>query len=113
MEEVKKILCKWACENKVVRKVYMYGSRVKGDFKKSSDLDVAIEIDPEEGDTNVLATWICDKSKWEKELKLLLPGYKVHLEWYDKNETPKVRAGIENSGVLVYLRNKDKKAKDE
>ncbi|MBA7648375.1 hypothetical protein ES703_56161 [subsurface metagenome] len=112
LEEAKKILCKWASENKLVRKVYVYGSQVKGDFKASSDLDVAIEIDPEEGDTNALSTWICEGSNWKEKLKTLLPRHKVHLEWYDENETPTVRAGIEKSGVLAYSRHDEKKCKE-
>ena len=104
LEEVKKILRGWASGNSAVSKLYIYGSRVKGDFKKSSDLDVAVEIDPEEGDTNEFTTFICEKSNWVEELDLLL-NLKVDLKWYNKNDKSSItRAGVENSGVLVYSR---------
>lgn len=104
LEEAKKILRKWASENKLVRNVYVYGSQVKGDFKASSDLDVAVEIDPEEGDTNAFTTFICEKSNWVEELESLL-NLKIDLKWYNKNDKSSItRAGVENSGVLVYSR---------
>lgn len=104
LEEVKKILRGWASGNSAVSKLYIYGSRVKGDFKKSSDLDVAVEIDPEEGDTNAFTTFICEKSNWVEELESLL-NLKVDLKWYNKNDKSSItRVGVENSGVLVYSR---------
>lgn len=116
LEEAKKLLRKWASENKLVRKVYVYGSQVKGDFKASSDLDVAIEIDPEEGDTNAFTTFICEKNKCIQELKSLLK-YKVDLKWYNKNNQSSItKAAVETSGILVYTRGiqtKNKTAQDE
>ncbi len=106
-QKIKEILRKWGRGNKSIRKVYIYGSFAKGKFTKNSDLDIAVVLDPSEGDTNALTTWICDKEKLEEELQLLLPEYKVHSEWYDGDgkETPNVKAGIMNSGILMYSKN--------
>jgi predicted nucleotidyltransferase len=112
LEEIKKILRGWASRNDAISKLYIYGSRVKGDFKKISDLDIAIEIDPRNGDTNELTTWICEGSNWEEELKSLIPKYKIHLEWCNEDETPTVKTGVDDSGVLIYSRDEEAKGKE-
>lgn len=104
-ERIKEILGRWGRGNKSIRKIYVYGSRARGDFNENSDLDIAIELDLSEGDENIEATWISEGKKLKKELQLLLPEYSVHLELYDEDKTPTVKTGIENSGKLVYSRN--------
>ena len=99
--EVTTVVSEWASQNPLVRKVSLYGSRVKGCYKSDSDLDIAVEIDKGLGDENKLATWITDGDKWKAELQTLLP-YRVHLEWYDEEETERVRRAVESSGILVY-----------
>ena len=76
------VISQWASNNALIQKVYIYGSRARGDFCKNSDLDVAIGIKPREGDSNTLAIWLCEGKKWSEELDPLL-RYKLHLEWYD------------------------------
>ncbi|MHC4068796.1 MAG: nucleotidyltransferase family protein [Planctomycetota bacterium] len=108
LEDVKEILKTWAKSNGYISKVYLYGSFVTGDFKWDSDLDIAVEIKPTEGNINSQAAWISHGTNWERELQSLMPQCKVHLEWYDESETERVRAGVESGSILVYSRTEEK-----
>ena len=114
LEDAWKILCEWAREKPDVYAVYMYGSRAKRDFKKSSDLDIALEIEPEHGKIDSYSYWTSHGGKFEQELQSLFP-YKVHLEYYsqDRKELVKdiVRTAIdiEKTGIVVYSKSEDQK----
>ena len=92
---------RWASKNPSIRKVWIYGSFISGNLHEGSDLDVAVEIEKEKGDTNKRTTWICEAQGWRDELQALL-GFKLHLEWYDVDETPTVRKGIQSGSRLIY-----------
>lgn len=102
---IKENIKEWASSNPLVKRAYLYGSRAKGDHKEDSDIDIAIEIDTEKGDSNTLATWTCNAEKWRQELQPLLK-YKLHLEWEALQETPKIKNGLDESSILLYERKK-------
>lgn len=105
LKEVQKALYEWASTNPDIDKVYIYGSRVAGNFTDSSDLDIAVEIDPQSGgQISAGAIWVVYGTKWERELQSLLPHHKIHLEHYDKLYSQRVKKGVETSGKLVYTR---------
>jgi len=119
LEETKKILRKWASKNADIRTVYIYGSRIRGNFNKSSDLDIAVELDPEQGDIDSYAFWASHGTELERELQSLLP-YKIQLEYYSENRKELVkdivRAAIEKFSKVVYSRDeasRKRQRKDE
>jgi len=91
----------WASSNSSIKKVYLYGSHVLGTANNNSDLDIAIEIEKRQSDSNKLATWISLKDKWVRELQSQLK-IKLHLEWYEASETPTVQSGISRGHVIIY-----------
>jgi predicted nucleotidyltransferase len=105
IEEIVKLLAGWARRHSLVKRVYIFGSRVRGDNRSDSDIDIAIELDPEEfqgsDESNGLATWMFEKAAWKEELQELIP-HKVQLERYHEDQTPTVRKGIAQSSKLVY-----------
>lgn len=112
LEDAWKILREWARENPDVCTVYIYGSRAKGDFDKSSDLDIALEIDPEQGNIDSYTFWVSHSKEYDQKLQSLF-SYKVHLEYYtqDRKELVKdiVKAAIdiEQSGIVVYSKSEN------
>ena len=103
LEQIKIIVAEWAESESLVTKAYIYGSRAKGNYREDSDLDVAVEIEKQHGDTNVLTTWICEGGGLEKRLSAILP-FKVQLENIEGAETPIVSSGVKSSSILVYER---------
>ena len=91
----------WASGNSLIEKVYLYGSALKGNFHKDSDLDIAVVINRKKGDANKKTTWLCEAHKWRAQLRPLLK-MKLHLERYDRMETPTVHDGIQSGSFLIY-----------
>lgn len=95
----------WACAEPLVKRVYLFGSRVRGDHRLTSDIDIAVELDPAVfkgvDESEGLATWMHEAKVWREELQKLIP-LKVQLERYHPDQTPTVGKGIERSSQLVY-----------
>lgn len=92
----------WANDQPLVRKAYLYGSRVRGTHRLDSDLDVAVEIVPLPGDSCSLATWIGESHRLEASVARIVPVV-VHLEWYGGEvETPRIHKALEQSSIVVY-----------
>ena len=103
LEQAKQVLQSWAATKPFVRRLWIYGSRAKGLQRPESDLDVAIEFDPNDGE-NCLTTWTFEGDSWQKELQQSLP-WRLQLEWYDPGgSTARIENGIRDGGILVYQR---------
>ena len=90
----------WAASHLLVKRVWIYGSRLRGTQKSESDLDVCIEIDPLSTDEETQLIWMDEKERWLEDLESLSP-YKIHLEMYG---TPNVSEYIESCSMLIYER---------
>lgn len=94
----------WAGQHYFVRRLLLFGSRIRGTQRPDSDFDVAVEFDPVGLDSDCLTTWICEAKKWRKQLQPHLP-WTLHLEWHDPGGgTPTISAGLKESSLLIYER---------
>jgi predicted nucleotidyltransferase len=75
-------LFQWADEKGVIRRLWLFGSRLRGTYGAESDLDIAIEIVPIGQDEDILTTWVSERGGWRAELQTILP-YTVDLQLYD------------------------------
>lgn len=90
----------WARSHPRMRRVWFFGSRVKGTHHPGSDIDVAIEIDRiSDGDPERDAFWIDTVPIWRKELGSRLP-WKVQIEMY----ADRIVEYVESGSLLVYER---------
>ena len=94
------LIAHWAYSKQAIRRLWFYGSRVRGTQHPDSDLDVAIEIDHISTEAETQLHWMDEKAQWLAELQALSP-FKVHLEMYG---TPNVNAYLEDCSRLVYER---------
>jgi uncharacterized protein len=93
------ILSKWAATKHRIRRVWLYGSRVKDTHRPDSDLDVCLEIDPL--NTEEEKELVQGQQKiWRYELSALC-GMKVHLEPY---ATEQQKGFIAAGAELIYER---------
>lgn len=103
--EIARVLAEWAERKPLVKRVFIFGSRVRGDHKADSDIDIAVELDAVEyqrsDESGGLDTWIHAKQRWKEELQTLIPN-KVQLELWSQNMTPTIDKGLAQSSQLVY-----------
>jgi predicted nucleotidyltransferase len=92
----------WAESEPLVRKVYLFGSRVRGTYRPDSDLDVAIELLtlPDEDDPGT--TW----QREAKRLRASIAGaapVAIDLLWYGGAiESPCVHEGLQAGSLTIY-----------
>jgi len=102
IDDIRRIVVDWAKTHSVVRKVWLFGSRVRGTERPDSDIDVAIEVLRRDGDSNEFTTFMFEKESLTTSLARLLP-IAVHLDWYGgADETPTMHAGLQESSILVF-----------
>ena len=91
----------WASQNPLIRKVWLYGSRIKGNNKPDSDLDVAVEHGKIPGDDTLKTTSIGERKFWQIEIQERT-SLKIHLEPYRPGETERIEVTLKDASVLIY-----------
>lgn len=111
LRKIARVVSTWAHRKPLVKRVFLFGSRVRGDHAPESDIDIAVELDSEEftgtDESGGLATWIFEVQVWRKELRQLIP-LEVQLERYHPDETPTIVKALAKSSQLVYEKSKGK-----
>ena len=100
-------LALWARDKREISELWLFGSRVRGDHRKDSDLDIAVIMAGEnEGDR--LGNWIALAEEWEEELKALVP-VAIDLDLGDADISEKVVApALKREGVRIFSRSENK-----
>ncbi len=101
-----KALITWANETPQVERVWIFGSRIKGQAGAESDLDVAVQVCASEyPDMDLGAsetrTSIEKKNTWECQIARLID---VPVQVSIKNLSPSLAADIDDEGMLIYSR---------
>lgn len=107
LERLTEVLRDWAAAKPLIRKLWIFGSRVRGDNRPDSDLDIAIELDLSAAqgcdDSGGMATWMFDSEGWPEEIQEL-SGLQVDLQQFDGANTPTIQSGLELSSLPVYVK---------
>jgi predicted nucleotidyltransferase len=102
IDEMAAAVAKWASTQPLIRKAYLFGSRVRGTHRGDSDLDVAVEISSMPGDSSPFATWSGESDFLKASIAGILPVI-IHLEWYGGEvETPHIYKALNQSSLMVY-----------
>lgn len=91
----------WARSNPLIKRVWLFGSRVRGNERQDSDLDIAIEHGVKHGDTSAFTTAIGEMGNWRSQLQPQV-SLKIDLQSYTPGETPTIDAGLNESSILIY-----------
>ena len=98
-------IASWAISKPLVSRVWLFGSRVRGEHTLDSDLDIAVEIDKSAIQgidySGGFATWCSMETEWREELTCAI-GAKIDLQYYREGETPTIQAGLDHSSILIY-----------
>ena len=93
MNDHKEIVREWASEIREIERVWIIGSRARGDHRPDSDLDVWVEAWP--------GWWIFEHENWRDDLQHRLETVQVHLvEYQGEDSALSEMAGHEP--VLIY-----------
>jgi uncharacterized protein len=107
IETLTKKLSSWAADKPLVNRLWIFGSRARGDHHPGSDLDIAIELDLAAAsgldESGGLATWMFDTDGWQQELQQLT-GLAVDMQHFDGPRTPTIQSGLDHSSLLVYAK---------
>jgi predicted nucleotidyltransferase len=105
IEEISKKVAAWATDKPLILRVWLFGSRARGEHREDSDLDIAIQLDLAEirgvDESGGFATWAFDTDGWDKELADLIP-LEIDLEQFVPGQTLVIAAALERSSILVY-----------
>ena len=96
-------IVEWAKNHAVIKRVYLYGSRARGDHRPDSDIDLGIEVTTEDK-TEAMLDWWDWHNKYEEAPDLHLE-HSVQLEWYHPDaDLELVGTGVERDGILLFDR---------
>lgn len=103
LTQIAEIVATWAAQKPLIKRIYLFGSRVRGTYHVTSDIDVAIELDQSEcrDECQGMATWICETKGWKLELEAVVP-HQVQLVRYAGQDTPVIEDALKESSLLVY-----------
>ena len=102
LEPLCTVVATWAEKYPDIRRVWLYGSRVKGTARPDSDLDIAVEIHPRvfRGQSTFM-WWILESVAMKATLSALMTSPVPHIQHYEQSEI-EVLSGVAEHHVLVY-----------
>jgi hypothetical protein len=100
----------WAVGERLVRRIYLFGSRAKGTARPDSDIDLAIlhDIDPEVASTchppedAHMWTWMVHSERWIAELQSRVG--QVHVQQVDRESRKIVVPALKECRLCLYRR---------
>lgn len=103
----KQILITWASTKPKIKRLWVFGSRARGDHRSDSDLDIAIELRGS-GRETPFTQFMFNRDEWRKDLQRHFE-IKTHLCRYeevgyvdiDEPESNVVKA-VQKDGILIY-----------
>jgi len=106
IDTAKVLIRTWAEQQPAIRRVYLFGSRLRGTdkhgqpVKPTSDIDIAVEMtftDPDEAYDAYM------DERWLPELQRLLP-WPIDLQWFHPRGTPNVASYLADCSEVIFER---------
>jgi predicted nucleotidyltransferase len=96
-------LSDWGLSHPEVAAIYIFGSRAKGNNRKDSDIDIAVELDESYSyiKEDFSTYWSSISSQFKAELSAILP-YKVDFQGYHIEFFPVVFSYVASNSIVVY-----------
>lgn len=105
MIDLESKISQWAKAKPMIKAIWVFGSRARGDHRDNSDLDLAVELDLSvfdgADDSGGAATWAFDVKPLKEELDKLT-GLNVDWQHYEKGVTSVIEAGLSKSSKIIY-----------
>lgn len=92
----------WANAEPQIAAVYLFGSRLRHDFRDDSDLDLAILLSREPDFDPARPFWRCNHNRVERELAALVP-VQVHLNVLHLTEWDDTTHYVRETGLAIFV----------
>lgn len=102
LDEAKLLVASWANHQRLIRRIFFFGSRVRNEHRPDSDLDIAIELIYPNPDISA-AHWAFESDAWVLTLSTMLP-WELDMQCFNSQGTPTIAQGISRSSILVYVK---------
>ena len=104
MDEWLDAIVEWGRKRESVKRIWLFGSRAKGISTQTSDLDIAVELNPDDGEC--LAEWVLNAKKWKQEIQEVVGDAPViDLQFVDEVTDDIVWPAVQDHGRLLFDRN--------
>jgi predicted nucleotidyltransferase len=102
LDEISRIVRSWAAGQTGIAELWLFGSRVKGDNRPDSDIDIAIKYCGTDWGWR-FSTYLNYQEKWSKELNDLL-RMQVHIQILEPFNTDYIItwSAVDEYGVLIF-----------
>ena len=101
LKSLANVIAQWADQRPAIEQVYIFGSRVRGDARPDSDLDIAVEF-VQNLTTEATSDWTQHSQVVGEELKAALGGTQVSLHTRkDDAAWPAIREAAKHP-VLIF-----------
>ncbi len=97
--EIERVLREWALSKSFIIRLWVFGSRPRGDHREDSDLDVTVQIGRIGQFYGPAEVFHCHRDEWEAELQPLLP-HKLHLLPFGHTDATRT---VESHWQLVFV----------
>lgn len=104
LEDLQDRVASWARTETLVRKAWLFGSRVRRDHRADSDLDVAVAVFIRTGDADEFTTALCEQAQLERRLQERFPDLTIDLCTHIEHDPGRVDRALAESSVLVFER---------
>lgn len=100
-------LVRWAASTPKIQRMWLFGSRARGEHRTDSDIDLAVEItgwDSDDADIRgeALADWIFNADDWRHQLRGITP-LTIDLQPISI-EDERVWPAVQREGVMIFVR---------
>jgi predicted nucleotidyltransferase len=102
IDHIRDVVTNWADSYHEITRVFLFGSRARGDSTPDSDIDLAIVV-VGNSDETAFTRYFFNQNDWKRELGSAL-GRSISMVRVIDHGKPEVQESIAREGVLLYER---------
>jgi predicted nucleotidyltransferase len=102
IDQIRDVVTNWADSHHDIKRVFLFGSRARGDSTPDSDVDLAVEVVGISGE-NADTRYFFNVNTWKKQLGAAL-GRSINIVRLIDHGKPEIQESIDRDGVVLYER---------
>ena len=102
INQICEVVTEWAVSHPEIERVFLFGSRARGDSTPDSDVDLAVVVVGILCE-NAYTRYVFNKNAWKDQLRLAL-GLSINIVRLTENGKPEIQESIARDGMLLYER---------